>query len=407
MILGLVWRLILATQIATLHTTTSEFVLGGDERQIDGGAKQALLEWCRRRLAPYPTVRVDNFTSSWRNGMAFLGLLHSQNQNLFQFTAIDSNRAEDNLHLAFEIAEKEFQIPKLIEPGDVLSPIPDERSIITYVSEFSKLDRLNKPEERTRMRLLDEREQRLAMHEAELQKQAFEQSRNIKAQTEQQLASLRVKEDAFRATSQQLSELEKKHKTELERALAMQREADVRIEQVATAGKAVQSSQQAVDVERQRLAELECQLKEQAAQLAAQQNQLSQQQLLEAIEKAFAEQADSIDHFIVEEERKVNDPAVTAQTLQSIGKFGVPHGEDMFAKLRALAEQAVKAGLQANRFTRHTVMSLEDRWKKFIFVLQKRSLPERSIEQQPLPVQSQPIPPPQVQYHQPPPTVRR
>ena len=37
MILGLIWRLILSTQIAALSDNAA--VLGGDERQIDGGAK--------------------------------------------------------------------------------------------------------------------------------------------------------------------------------------------------------------------------------------------------------------------------------------------------------------------------------------------------------------------------------
>ncbi len=401
MILGLIWRLILATQIATLHTTTSEFILGGDERQIDGGARHALLEWCRKRLAPYPKAHVDNFTSSWRNGMAFLGLLHSQNPQLFQFDAIDPNRAEDNLHLAFEIAEKEFGIPKLLEAGDVLSPNADERSIITYVSEFCKLDRFNKPEEVNRGRLLDEREQALAMREAELQKQAFEQSRHLKAQTEQQLAELHAKEQALHATSQQLSELEKQHKAELERALAMQREADLKMEQAANAGKAALAGQQAAEAERLRLAEMERNLKLQAQQLAAQQDQMSKQQQLEAIEKAFAEHANNVDRFIVEEDRKVNDPAATVATLEPIVKFGIPHGEELLAKLRGLAEQAGRAGLQANRFTHHTVLSLEERWKRFVSITTvKMQNLQRPVQQAPPP---QPQQQPQQQYPQPPP----
>jgi hypothetical protein len=43
----------------------------------------------------------------------------------------------------------------------------------------------------------------------------------------------------------------------------------------------------------------------QAQQLASQQEQMTRQQQLEAIEKAFAEQANNFDRFIVEEEKKV------------------------------------------------------------------------------------------------------
>jgi hypothetical protein len=59
MILGLMWRLILATQVAAI--TQVEFIIGGDERQIDGGAKSSLLEWVRKRIEPYPKVKVFFF----------------------------------------------------------------------------------------------------------------------------------------------------------------------------------------------------------------------------------------------------------------------------------------------------------------------------------------------------------
>ena len=67
-------------------------------------------------------------------------------------------------------------------------------NLTRYVSEFCKLDRLGKPVDNARLRLLDEREQALAMKEAELAKQAFEQSKQFKDQTEAQLAELRAKE---------------------------------------------------------------------------------------------------------------------------------------------------------------------------------------------------------------------
>ncbi len=71
------------------------------------------------------------------------------------------------------------------------------KSFKRYVSEFCKLDRLGKPVDNARLRLLDEREQALAMREAELAKQAFEQSRVFKNQTEAQLAELHAKEQGI------------------------------------------------------------------------------------------------------------------------------------------------------------------------------------------------------------------
>ena len=132
------------------------------------------MEWVQKRLAPYQnSLRVENFTTSWQSGMAFVALLHSQNPNLIQFDMLDPNRSFDNLSLAFEMGFGEFGIPKLLTPEDLQKP--DEKCIMTYVSEFAyKFDILGKPVDQNRMKLLDEREQALALREAQLEKEAAE-----------------------------------------------------------------------------------------------------------------------------------------------------------------------------------------------------------------------------------------
>jgi hypothetical protein len=87
------------------------------------------------------------------------------------------------------------------------------------------------------------------------------------------------------------------------------------------------------------------------------------------IEKKFADHANGLDAFIVEEQRKI-DSCSNLSALEPIEKFGVPRGEEMLNELRGVADEAMRAGLGHNRFTTHTLKSLEDRWSSLKAALQ-------------------------------------
>ncbi|RMB90536.1 hypothetical protein DUI87_33137 [Hirundo rustica rustica] len=125
--LGLVWTIILRFQIQDISVET------GDTRERKS-AKDALLAWCQMKTAGYPNVNVQNFTTSWRDGLAFCALIHRHRPELLDVGSLRGANALHNLHSAFAVAERELGVTRLLDPEDVAVEQPDERSVLTYVA---------------------------------------------------------------------------------------------------------------------------------------------------------------------------------------------------------------------------------------------------------------------------------
>lgn len=120
---------------------------------------QELLRWCKKRTADYNNVKVENFTNSWRDGLAFNALIHKHAPELINYKALDPNDAIGNLNNAFDVAERELGVPRLLDAIDIANN-PDEKSVIVYVArlrqaladreEKLKLDELKAEEEARR-----------------------------------------------------------------------------------------------------------------------------------------------------------------------------------------------------------------------------------------------------------------
>uniref|UniRef100_A0A674H2D3 Spectrin beta chain n=1 Tax=Taeniopygia guttata TaxID=59729 RepID=A0A674H2D3_TAEGU len=125
--LGLVWTIILRFQIQDISVET------GDTRERKS-AKDALLAWCQMKTAGYPNVNVQNFTTSWRDGLAFCALIHRHRPELLDVESLRGANALHNLQSAFAVAERELGVTRLLDPEDVAVEQPDERSVLTYVA---------------------------------------------------------------------------------------------------------------------------------------------------------------------------------------------------------------------------------------------------------------------------------
>ncbi|NXF54560.1 SPTB1 protein, partial [Oceanites oceanicus] len=129
LVLGLIWTIILRFQIQDIIVQTQE---GRETRS----ARDALLLWCQMKTAGYPHVNVTNFTSSWKDGLAFNALIHRHRPELVDFQNLTKSNARHNLEHAFSVAERHLGITPLLDPEDVFTENPDEKSIITYVVAF-------------------------------------------------------------------------------------------------------------------------------------------------------------------------------------------------------------------------------------------------------------------------------
>eukprot|EP01028_Stygiella_incarcerata_P008203 TRINITY_DN350_c0_g1_i10.p1 TRINITY_DN350_c0_g1~~TRINITY_DN350_c0_g1_i10.p1 ORF type:complete len:865 (-),score=297.82 TRINITY_DN350_c0_g1_i10:97-2691(-) len=123
LILGMLWVLI--------HKFSIE-----DISEEEQNARDGLLLWCKKKTSGYENVEVRDFHKSWRSGLAFCALIHRHKPNLIDFSSLDPSKNEENLELAFSVADKELGIYRLLDVQDMLTEKPDDKSVMTYVANY-------------------------------------------------------------------------------------------------------------------------------------------------------------------------------------------------------------------------------------------------------------------------------
>ncbi|KAG9481843.1 hypothetical protein GDO78_010852 [Eleutherodactylus coqui] len=161
LVLGLIWNIILFLQIKELtgnlnrmssSSSLSSLPSGTDsdtshpstpstEKSMSVSIRdqrrtiKALLNWVQQRTRKYG-VAVQDFGGSWRSGLAFLAIIKAIDSSLVDMKKALERSPRDNLEDAFSIAKRNLNIPRLLEPEDVMVGSPDEHSIMTYVTQF-------------------------------------------------------------------------------------------------------------------------------------------------------------------------------------------------------------------------------------------------------------------------------
>uniref|UniRef100_A0A4W6F108 EH domain binding protein 1 like 1 n=1 Tax=Lates calcarifer TaxID=8187 RepID=A0A4W6F108_LATCA len=99
-------------------------------------SSQSLLQWCQDITSGYRGVKVTNFSTSWRNGLAFCAILHHFHPDKIEFDQLDPHDIKINNKKAFDGFEA-LGISRLLEPSDmVLLSVPDRLIVMTYLSQI-------------------------------------------------------------------------------------------------------------------------------------------------------------------------------------------------------------------------------------------------------------------------------
>ncbi|XP_040826646.1 EH domain-binding protein 1-like protein 1 isoform X2 [Ochotona curzoniae] len=109
---------------------------GGAAAPAVVSSSQSLLEWCQEVTTGYRGVRVTNFTTSWRNGLAFCAILHHFHPDKIDYDALDPLNIKQNNKQAFD-GFAALGVSRLLEPADmVLLAVPDKLIVMTYLCQI-------------------------------------------------------------------------------------------------------------------------------------------------------------------------------------------------------------------------------------------------------------------------------
>ncbi|XP_026473199.1 smoothelin-like protein 1 isoform X2 [Ctenocephalides felis] len=96
--------------------------------------KERLLNWAKSKTSEYENIKIDNFSTSWADGLAFCALIHHFLPNAFDYHKLNPKNRRYNFTLAFRVADAEAGIAPLLDVEDmVMMRKPDWKCVFTYV----------------------------------------------------------------------------------------------------------------------------------------------------------------------------------------------------------------------------------------------------------------------------------
>ena len=81
-----------------------------------------LLRWCQIVVQPYG-IRIEDFTNSWKDGLAFCAIIHRFRNELIDYTSLNESTSNKNISLLFNVMQNKlglstnFNTEELVKNG--------------------------------------------------------------------------------------------------------------------------------------------------------------------------------------------------------------------------------------------------------------------------------------------------
>ena len=96
--------------------------------------KKAMLAWINTVI---PEYNITNFSTDWNDGRALCGTIdHIRPGACPNHLALDTGHGLENCTIGMNLAERLFEISKILSPEDLHNPDVDDLSVMTYLSYF-------------------------------------------------------------------------------------------------------------------------------------------------------------------------------------------------------------------------------------------------------------------------------
>ncbi|KAM6953358.1 smoothelin-like 1 [Aplochiton taeniatus] len=189
--------------------------------------KQKILQWCRNKTRHYEGISIENFSSSWCDGMAFCALIHRFFPGAFDFSTVKPEERRKNFTLAFKTAESLADCCPLLEVDDMImmGDRPDPLCVFTYVQalcqHLTKIEKERKDKEKEEGKCSTEekvKSEKTAEEIAETETENGKGENNMECQKEDEKEGALEKDEAKEeGDSQRSSEAEGDGEQEKER----------------------------------------------------------------------------------------------------------------------------------------------------------------------------------------------